>query len=350
MPSLIERLGAVRDAHDLDLELVICDDDSADGTAEIVAQAALPWVRLIVRKANRGLSAAVLEGLRAARHDRLVVLDADLSHPPEKIPALLAKLDEGADFVIGSRYADGGSTDAEWGLFRWVNSKIATLLARPFTNIEDPMSGFFALDRKVLERAPELNPVGYKIGLELLVKCDCRRVAEVPIHFTDRVVGESKLNLREQLRYIRHLRRLFIHKYPNYSYFIQFALVGGSGTLVNLGALTLLTLAHLPDAAAIAGGILVSFLSNFMLNRHFTFSYARGESAPTQFVGFAAASALGLATNYVISLLVRREFPHVPIQLAAMLGILAGMGFNYFTSRYLVFRKRDAVGARETSA
>lgn len=347
---LLSRLEQVRRTNNLDLELVVCDDDSADGTIELIERAALPWVRLLVRHGERCLSSAVLQGLRLARHPRLVVMDADLSHPPERIPALLAELDAGADFVIGSRYAPGGSTDAKWGFFRRMNSKIATLLARQFTNVQDPLSGFFALDRSVLERALDLDPIGYKIGLELLVKCECRRVREVPIHFEDRSVGESKLDLREQLRYIRHLRRLFIYKWPNGAYLAQFAVVGGSGTLVNVAVVTLLAAIGLPDAVAIAGGIGVSFFSNFVLNRHFTFSHARDESRSVQLAGFAVASAFGLATNYVVTLWVRREFPQMPIQIAVFTGILAGMGFNYFTSRYVVFRKRDTLDARERSA
>src|SRR5206468_4514805 len=113
--------------------------------------------------------------------------------------------------------------DAQWGLFRWLNSKVATLLARPFTSAKDPMAGFFALRRSTLEAGTDLNPIGYKIGLELIVKCGCRRIAEVPIHFADRQVGQSKLSFKEQLRYLQHLRRLFIYRYPNWSYVFQFA-------------------------------------------------------------------------------------------------------------------------------
>ena len=141
-----------------------------------------------------------------------VVMDADLSHPPEAIPGMIARLDDGADFVIGSRYVSGGTTDSNWGLLRWLNSKVATWLARPLTRAKDPMAGFFALRRTTFERATALNPIGYKIGLELLVKCRCVRVDEVPIHFADRQHGESKLSFREQLRYLQHLGRLYSHR------------------------------------------------------------------------------------------------------------------------------------------
>jgi len=339
LPRLIARVAALRDQQPLDLELIISDDNSRDGTEEVVRAAGHSWVRLLVRTTDRGLSPAVLDGIHLARHDWLFVMDADLSHPPEVIPAMLDELERGADFVIGSRYVTGGSTDADWGLTRWLNSKVATLLARPFTAAHDPMAGFFGLHRRTFLQAEDLNPIGYKIALELIVKCRCQRLAEVPIHFVDRQVGESKLNVREQLKYIMHLRRLFIFKYPNSSYVLQFAVVGASGTVVNLGVLTLLLRAGWREAVAIAGGILVSFLTNFVLNRRFTFSYARGDGWPSQLLGFAGASALGMITNYAAALAFRGRFPGLPIQIAALVGIAAGMGLNFVTSRYLVFRK-----------
>ncbi|MFC1642265.1 polyprenol monophosphomannose synthase [Myxococcota bacterium] len=208
IPGLVDRIGAVRAQAGIDLHLVIMDDDSQDGSTELVSERTEPWVELVVRRENRGLSQAVLDGMRKAKGDVLVCMDADLSHPPEAVPAMIAALDQGADFVLGSRYVEGGSTDDEWSLFRWANSMVATLLARPFTSVRDPMSGFFALRRSTFEAAQQLSPIGYKIGLELIVKCGCSRVTEVPIHFADRQRGESKLSLRQQILYLQHLGRL----------------------------------------------------------------------------------------------------------------------------------------------
>jgi len=213
LPLLTERLKEVRRKHHLSLELLIMDDDSQDGTEEVVSSMDRDWLTLVVRKEERGLSRAVLEGLRLARGEVLVVMDADLSHPPEKIPEMLVALEKGADFVMGSRYVTGGLTGASWGFFRWLNSRVATLFARPLTSVKDPMSGFFALSRKTFESASDLNPIGYKIGLELMVKCNLHRIEEIPIHFRDRQFGESKLTLTEQKKYLQHLCRLFIYKY-----------------------------------------------------------------------------------------------------------------------------------------
>ncbi|TDI11528.1 MAG: polyprenol monophosphomannose synthase, partial [Acidobacteria bacterium] len=213
LPLLTERLEEVREKHDLSLALLIMDDDSQDGTQELVSSMDRDWLTLVVRKEERGLSRAVLEGLRLARGDVLVVMDADLSHPPEKIPEMLVALEKGADLVMGSRYTTGGLTEAYWGFFRRLNSRIATLFARPFTSVKDPMSGFFALPRKTFESARDLNPIGYKMGLELMVKCNLQRIEEIPIHFKDRQFGQSKLTLTEQKKYLQHLCRLFIYKY-----------------------------------------------------------------------------------------------------------------------------------------
>ncbi len=252
----------------------------------------------------------------------------------------MAELEAGADFVIGSRYVEGGSTDELWGVWRHINSRAATLLARPFARVKDPMSGFFALRRDTFAQAAPLNPVGYKIGLELIVKCPVRDVREAPIHFAKRRHGKSKLNLREQLRYLQHLRRLAIYKYGNWAHFAQFAVVGFSGTLVNLTLLTLLVWWSVPVRLAVAAAILGSMLSNFVLNRRFSFSYARSGSWWRQLLGFLAASSVGACVNYATVLATLHLWPvlmHLP-QAASLVGIMAGLLFNFFISRYFVFK------------
>lgn len=339
LPELIRRVGEVRERHGLDLQMLIMDDNSRDGTEQAVADLDRDWVRLVVRTTDRGLSPAVVDGLRTADREAVIVMDADLSHPPEALPDMLAALEAGRDFVIGSRYVPGGSTDADWGLFRYINSKIATWMARPFTSAKDPMAGFFGFRREALDHADHLNPVGYKIGLELIVKCNFRDIGEVPIHFADRTQGESKLNFAEQLRYIQHLRRLFIYRHPNLSYIFQFLVVGGAGTVVNLAVLTLLLLAGMVLPAAYAVAIGASVVFNFFLNRRFTFSYAKESSLLPQFGAFVAACALGMVINYAVTMAVHYEFETLAPQVAALAGIAAGMGVNFLTNRFLVFKK-----------
>ncbi len=342
LPELLDRLDQLRRERGLDLDVFIMDDDSRDGTEEAVARAGFEWVRLTVRTSDRGLSAAVMDGFRLADKPVVLVMDADLSHPPEKIPEMLAALAGGADFVIGSRYAPGGTTAEDWGVLRWINSRAATLLARPFTRVKDPMSGFFAFPRALLDAAPPLNAVGYKIGLEVLVKCGCRRAAEVPIHFAQRHRGESKLSLREQLLYLKHLRRLAVFKYGHLAHFSQFAAVGFLGTLVNLAALTAFDAAGVPLQAAVALAIFIAMLFNFVLNRQVTFAESRGGNVLKQLGAFVAACSVGAAVNYAVTLGAIRAWPALEglPQAAAVLGILAGLTFNYLASRYWVFGGR----------
>jgi dolichol-phosphate mannosyltransferase len=351
LPHLIERLGKLRDETGLDLELLIMDDDSRDGSIEAVEARGLPWARIVVRTADRGLSPAVIDGMRVARGDTLVVMDADLSHPPEKIPELVEAVNAfagngctPADIAIGSRYVAGASTDDRWGLVRWLNSKAATLIARPFTSARDPMSGFIAIRRSTVQRAGSLNPVGYKIGLELIVKCGCRRVAEVPIHFAERRFGESKLDLEERLKYLRHARRLFLYKYPSLSYLAQFLAVGAAGVVVNLALLTALMAMRVPFPVAVAVAILVSMGTNFALSRRFTFSGARRRSIGIEFLGFMAACSVGAVANYGVTLGVAGNMPalvpeRLAPQAAALVGVLAGTAFNFVINRYLDVRK-----------
>jgi dolichol-phosphate mannosyltransferase len=208
--SLTQRVFAATTQAGLTAELIIVDDDSRDGSVEIIHELSRVYpVRIVLRTGERGLSSAVIRGFAEAHHDMLVVMDADLSHPPETIPALVRLIQENqADFAIGSRYVAGGRT-TNWSFLRRLNSWAATLLARPLTPVRDSMSGFFALHRRTLQQAAPLNPVGYKIGLELMVKTRCRRCIEVPIEFADRAAGQSKLTFREQLRYLRHVLQLY---------------------------------------------------------------------------------------------------------------------------------------------
>lgn len=218
IPVLAGRIFDALSGTNLAAELIFVDDNSQDGTIEAVEKLAktLP-VRLITRTNERGLSSAVVRGFEGARHDTLLCMDADLSHPPESIPALINPVVRGeADFAIGSRYTAGGTTQEDWGILRRLNSNVATALARPLTSARDPMAGFFCLPRETWNRActAGLSPLGYKIGLEIMIKARCRRVVEIPIAFSDRLHGKSKLTLKQQIEYLRHLLRLYQFRWP----------------------------------------------------------------------------------------------------------------------------------------
>ena len=214
--------------------MLVIDDDSGDGTPAVCAELAQDYpLSLHVRTSPQGgLSGAVLHGMSLARGRVLAVMDADLQHPPERLPALLAPLRAKgrprrrgpADFVLGSRYVPGGSTAEKWGPLRRLNSRVATLLARPF-------AGQHARpDERVLRPAPRdvrLRPQPDAAGLQGRTGADVQvpgraRCGRCPIHFDVRSHGQSKLTLREQFRYLEHLSRLYDFHYPRASPIAKF--------------------------------------------------------------------------------------------------------------------------------
>jgi dolichol-phosphate mannosyltransferase len=348
--ELVRRVSDTLEEVETLFEIIIVDDASHDGTAREVERLQREGhpVRLIERTDERGLSSAVLRGFHEARGDFLVCMDADLSHPPEALPQVLNAFRTSVDteMVVGSRYVRGGTTDEKWGLFRRLNSRVATWLARPFTRIQDPMAGFFAVPRQVFQRTVAWDPVGYKIGLEILVKTGCRKVAEVPIHFADRKRGQSKLSFKEQCNYLRHLLRLGQFKFRGTYQFLQFAAVGASGVLVDLSFFTLLLTIGLgiPMARALAIGLAICW--NFVGNELWTFRSTPG-SVWARFQKFVLACSFGAVASYGITLLGCEAFDYFqehPLPIAAI-GIAVGTASNFLLAKNWVFRYRTTQSA-----
>ncbi|MEA2660995.1 MAG: dolichol-phosphate mannosyltransferase [Chloroflexota bacterium] len=185
-------------------ELIIVDDGSPDGTANIAAGLAprIP-VRVVRRAGKAGLASAVVAGFAAAHGDTLLVMDADLSHPPEVVPALADAIARGADLAVGSRYTAGGGV-RDWPLKRRVVSRVACLMGNALVPVRDATSGFFALRRSVLDGV-KLNPIGFKIGFEVIARGRYKSVVEVPYTFRDRELGASKFGRREIMQYVVQL-------------------------------------------------------------------------------------------------------------------------------------------------
>lgn len=194
-------------------ELIVVDDASPDETAAIAEQLQSKFPVRVLRRAGRfGLATAVVDGWKLAHGDVLGAMDADLQHPPEVLVSLVAALREpGVDLVIASRRVRGG----QMGTMPWFRrlgaigfaALAAFLLPETVRGVRDPLSGMFLIRAKSLQKA-RLDPIGYKILLEVLAKADCQRIIEVPYTFDTRAAGSSKLGARQVMEYLRHLWRL----------------------------------------------------------------------------------------------------------------------------------------------
>jgi dolichol-phosphate mannosyltransferase len=213
--KLLRAIDGVFKANDLDGEIVVVDDNSPDGTGAIVDRlsAELP-VRCLHRPGKLGLSSGVIDGWKFARPESLAVgaMDGDFSHDIAIVPKMVEALASGTyGLAIGSRYVPGGGI-ANWPKRRILTSKVACLLARPLTPINDITSGYFLVRRDALEGV-DLDPIGFKIGLEVVAKAHYGKALEIPYVFTDRVVGESKLNQSEIFNYLKQLRKLYAARF-----------------------------------------------------------------------------------------------------------------------------------------
>ncbi len=207
---LVERIKNALQDTPVEWEIIVVDDNSPDGTAQVAEELSKDFpLRLLVRKRTRGLSRSVLEGFTIAKGELLLVMDADLSHQPEHIPAMWdLMIRDSCDLVIGSRYVTGG-TIKDFSILRKLTSKISKLLVYPLTRIKDPLAGFFLVRRKVIENR-SFNPEGFKILLEILIKGQYERVREIPITFQGRVCGISKLSKDVVLKYLLQVMKLYI--------------------------------------------------------------------------------------------------------------------------------------------
>jgi dolichol-phosphate mannosyltransferase len=206
--QLIRTLDDVFKQHGLDGEIIVVDDNSPDGTGAIVDRLEREGypVRCLHRPGKLGLSSGVIDGWKFARPDSVALgaMDADFSHDATVLPRMVDALaDGGYGLAIGSRYVPGGGIE-NWPKRRIITSRIAIALP-----VRDITSGYFLVRRDALEGV-DLDPIGFKIGLEVIAKAHYGRVLEVPYVFRDRVMGTSKLNQGEIFNYLRQLRRIYV--------------------------------------------------------------------------------------------------------------------------------------------
>jgi len=357
IPTYMEKdnIGALIDAlqpqlANLDHEtaILVVDDNSPDGTAHVVAakQSQDPNIYLLQgRKA--GLGAAYIRGMQYAldqlEADVIFEMDADLSHKPNDVPRLMAAIDAGADFVIGSRYVRGGKIPSNWGLMRRMNSMFGNFVARYVAGIyriRDCTAGFRAIRGVVLRRI-NLNALrvqGYAFQVALLheaVSVDAR-IEEIPVEFVDRSAGDSKLGLSDIVEFI--INAWWI-RFRRSTTFIKFLLVGASGVFVNLALFTLLLNAEVNKYLASPIAIEASVISNFLLNNYWTFrSRQTRDRVRVKGLKFNLVSLIALGVSYSTFIVLSVIFPGVSPQIHQFLGIIPATLVNYFLNSYWTFK------------
>jgi dolichol-phosphate mannosyltransferase len=336
-----------------EMHILVVDDNSPDGTATLVRQAMRdqPNVHLITGE-KTGLGAAYTRGMQYAIGelcaDVVFEMDADFSHDPADVPRLLAHLEDSADFVIGSRHVRGGSIPAEWSVWRKLNSTVGNWVARYVVGlygIRDCTAGFRAIRASILRQIDfsALRVKGYAFQVALLHQAVTLGavVKEVPVHFIDRKQGQSKLGLSDIVEFVFNAWWIRLRALRT---FIRFALVGASGTLVNLGVFTVALHTGLNKYVASALAIEVSIISNFFLNNYWTFRERKTRDR-TRIKGLKynlvslATLGVSFATFSAMSLWV----PHAPLQLDQFIGIIPAVLVNYFLNSYWTFRSRSEV-------
>jgi dolichol-phosphate mannosyltransferase len=346
---LIHALQApfARTGHDC--AILVVDDRSPDGTAGIVREAQRRHSNVhLLEGERRGLGAAYIRGMRHAlrelKADVVFEMDADFSHDPDDVPRLLQALEGGADFVIGSRYVEGGSIPAEWAWQRRAISRWGNRFARHIAGlhgVRDCTAGFRAIRGNLLRDIDleHLRVQGYAFQIALLYEARLQgaRIVEVPVHFIDRSAGESKLGWRDLLEFGVNVWWLRLRSSATFG---KFLVVGGSGVVVNLGVFTLLLNAGVGKFIASPIAIEVSVVSNFLLNNYWTFRERKStQRVRVKGLKFNVVSLLALALSYGTFVALSHAFPAWPPQLSQFLGIVPATVVNYVLNSYWTFQK-----------
>lgn len=327
-------------------EVVFVDDNSPDGTWEVVRRLAQQdgRVRCIRRIGRRGLSGACIEGILSSSAPFTAVMDADLQHDETQLPKMLSLLRSGqAELVVGSRYIEGYRAEG-FNKQRAGASAFATEVAKQVlrVRIADPMSGFFMIRRDRFEQlAPKLSVHGFKILLDIVATARGElRTAEIPYTFGARQHGESKLDSMVALDFLG----LVLAKLTNDAVslrFVLFAMVGSIGLIVHLSTLFIvLEIFKAPFAEAQASGAIVAMTSNFILNNFLTYRDQRltGLAILRGLIAFYLVCSVGLFANVGVAFSV---YDQEPIWwLAGAAGALMGVVWNYAMSGLFVWRKR----------
>jgi dolichol-phosphate mannosyltransferase len=343
-------------------QAIVVDDNSPDGTGKIVEdylknfkKMADYTIEIIHRKAKDGLGSAILKGIQESKGDTIVVMDSDFSHPPQIIPKLIDSIKKyQCDIAVASRYINGGKIQG-WSLKRKLMSKFATLIAKKGLGIDakDPMSGFFAFKKNIIKEL-NIDAIGYKILLEILVKTKGVNIKEVPYTFQDRELGSSKLTMKTVLDYYKSVWKLYRYGKPLekqekrssvkfLSKAARFYTVGASGFVVNY-MISLLFAGGISDMWYLHAnviGIIASITTNFILNKAWTFGDKdfRIKKTISQYGKFAMFSSLGalvqLGMVYFLVDNIEISYP-----LALILAVMTAAFGNFVFNKKWTFKEK----------
>lgn len=342
LPLLLAQIdSAIKTATPYEVVVV---DDSTDDTPILLASLAKTNenLRYLHREGKSGLASAVVCGFEMAKGDVLAVMDADLQHPPALLPRMYAIIEQGTDVVLPSRYIGGGGSE---GLspIRLLASKSAKmaggLLLKSMRNISDPMSGFFMFRRAVIDGVT-LRPTGWKILMEVLTMGNYSSVVEIPYAFDKRHAGESKLSLKVTIQYFLHILSLIFRSERERRFYL-FALIGVSGMTVDMLLFSLISRhASLQLNIRLTITAYVAMMSNYVLNRTFTWRSTRSQKVLPEFLRYVAVCSLGIGIKNIAASLL--SLAGVPDILCNLFGILIACLSNYFLSDRLVFNAKKS--------
>lgn len=344
LPVLLSRLEAVLEGTEK--EVIVVDDDSPDQTWRVAKELTTryPWLRVLRRLDEKGLSSAVLAGFAVAEGDLLGVMDADLQHDESILPGLIEALtSDQASIAIGSRKAEGGKIE-NWSFMRRFGSWVATRMTH-FTlrqPVKDPMSGFFLITRKVYQNhKAQINPRGFKILLEFVVRAKNVAVVEIGYTFRGRIYGESKLSSGVIIDYLKALYDLSPFGALIPTRFVKYALVGASGLLVSYLALLLFYQGFgFARSWAVAAAIELSILTNYVLNNIWTFQDVQLKFPWAFLRGLATFQAIclsGALINQAMALWLNEPFG-LNLYVANALGYVVAAIWNYVINVKVTWR------------
>lgn len=332
-----------------DMSILVVDDNSPDGTAAIVRSEAEKASNIfLITGQKQGLGAAYVRGMKYAINelhaDVVMEMDADFSHNPEDVPRLIQAIDQGADFVIGSRYVPGGKIPGDWSFLRRMNSKWGNVFARYVAGmyrVRDCTAGFRAIRASVIKKIDldALKVRGYAFQISLLHEAIVNHavVREIPVEFVDRKRGQTKLGLSDIIEFMLNAWLIRLERSKT---FLKFAVVGTSGVAVNLLSFTLLMYAGVSKFIASPIAIEFSIITNFLLNNFWTFSDRdNNDNIHIRGMKFNIISFVALAVSYSTFLLLSMLNPGGVPQIHQAIGIVPATLVNYFLNSYWTFKE-----------